>query len=87
MPLTVFKRLGLEEPKPTFISLQLADSSIKHLRGIVKLVLVKIGKFIFLVDFIILDLVEDKDRTIIFGRPFLATRKTMINVKRGPLTF
>ena len=48
-------------------------------------VLVKVDKFIFPIDFIILDMEEDKEIPIILGRPFLATGKAMIDVQRGEL--
>ncbi|XP_073051252.1 uncharacterized protein [Primulina eburnea] len=44
--------LGLGEPKPTRMSLQLADKSVKYPRGIIEAVLVKVGKFIFPADFV-----------------------------------
>ena len=43
-------------------------------------VLVKVEKLIFPVDFIVLDMEEDQDISIILGRPFLATGRTLINV-------
>ncbi|XP_074377771.1 uncharacterized protein LOC141719295 [Apium graveolens] len=73
MPLSVFMQLGLPDPKPTNMSLQLADRSITYPRGIVEDVLVKVDKIIFPVDFVILDFEEDKKVPIILGRPFLAT--------------
>ena len=48
-------------------------------------VLVKVDKFIFLADFIILDMEEDKEIPIILGRPFLATGRAMIDVQNGEL--
>ncbi|KAL5582791.1 hypothetical protein UlMin_015233 [Ulmus minor] len=81
MPLSIFRKLGLEEPTPTMVSLVMADRSIKHPRGIVEDVLVKVGRLIFLVDFIILDMKEDKDISVILGRPFLATGGAIIDVK------
>ena len=48
-------------------------------------VLVKVDKFIFLVDFIILDMEEDKEIPIILGRPFLATDRALIDMKKGEL--
>ena len=80
MPLTIFRKLGLGEPNPTTITLQLADRSIKHSKGIVEDVLIKVGKFIFPVDFIILDMIEDLEVSLILGRPFLATGKALIDV-------
>ncbi|XP_075499282.1 uncharacterized protein LOC142537670 [Primulina tabacum] len=52
MPLSVFRKLGLGEPKPTRMSLQLADRSVKYLRGVIEDVLVKVDKFIFPADFV-----------------------------------
>ena len=80
MPLSIFRRLGLEEAKPKTVTLQLADRSLKHPRGIVKDVLVKVDKFIFPVDFIVLGMPEDKEILIILGRPFLATGRALIDV-------
>ena len=65
MPFSIFRKLGLGEPKPTTITLQLADRSIKYPRGIVEDVLVKVNKFIFPVDFIVLDMEEDYDVPLI----------------------
>lgn len=64
----------------------MADKSIKLPRGIVEDVLVKVDKFIFPADFIILDMDEDYEIPLIFGKPFLATSKALIDVKRGKLT-
>ena len=60
IPLSIFKKLNLGEAKPTTVTLQLADRSLQHLRGIIEDVLVKVDKFIFLADFIILDMEEIK---------------------------
>ena len=49
-------------------------------------VLVKVDNFIFPADFIVLDIEEDQDILIILGRPFLATRRTLIDVQKGELT-
>ncbi|XP_073019317.1 uncharacterized protein [Primulina eburnea] len=47
---------------------------------------VKVDKFIFPADFVILDMEEDQDSPLIFGRPFLATRKALIDVHKGEHT-
>lgn len=78
MPLFVFRKLGMHEPQPTNISLQLAERTITHPRGVVEDVLVKVDKFIFLADFVVLNIEEDVP--IILGRPFLAIGKTLIDV-------
>ena len=80
MPLSIFRRLGLEEAKTKTVTLQLANRSLKYPRGIVKDVLVKVDKFIFSVDFIVLGMPEDKEIPIILGRPFLATGRALIDV-------
>ena len=85
MPLSIFRRLGLGEAKPTTVTLQLADRSLKHPRGIIEDVLVKVDKFIFPADFIVLDMEEDKEIPIILGRPFLATGRAIIDVQKGEL--
>ena len=85
MSLSIFKRLGLGEARPTTVTLQHADRSLKHPRGVIEDVLVKVDKFIFPADFIVLDMEEDKEIPIILGRPFLATGRAMIDVKRGEL--
>ena len=79
-PLSIFRRLGLGKARPTNITLQLANRSLKHPRGVIEDVLVKVDKFIFLADFIVLDMEEDKEIPIILGRPFLATGRAMIDV-------
>ncbi|XP_062081310.1 uncharacterized protein LOC133786111 [Humulus lupulus] len=85
MHLSVFKRLGLGEAKPTTVTLQLADRSLAHPRGIIEDVLVKVDKFIFPADFIVLDMEEDANVPIILGRPFLATGQALIDVQKGEL--
>ncbi|KAD7477475.1 hypothetical protein E3N88_00611 [Mikania micrantha] len=86
MPYAVFEKLGVEELKPTRMSIQLADRSVKYPRGIVENLLVKIDRFVFPVDFVILDMDEDKNVPLILGRPFLATARALIDVCSGKLT-
>ncbi|XP_031270008.1 uncharacterized protein LOC116128425 [Pistacia vera] len=85
MPFSIYKKLGLEGVKPTTVHLQLADKSIKYPRGVVEDVLIKVDKLIFPVDFIVLDMEEDREVPLILGRPFLATGKTSIDVHQGKL--
>ncbi|KAL5556375.1 hypothetical protein UlMin_038611 [Ulmus minor] len=86
MPMSIFKKLGIGEARPTTVSLQLADRSIAHPEGKIEDVLVKVDKFIFPVDFIVLDYEADLEVPIILGRPFLATGRTLIDVQNGELT-
>ncbi|KAL5541988.1 hypothetical protein UlMin_009698 [Ulmus minor] len=86
MPMSIFKKLGIGEARPTTISLQLADRSIAHPKGKIEDVLVKVDKFIFPVDFIVLDFEADLEVPIILGRPFLATGRALIDMQNGELT-
>ena len=85
MPLSIFKQLGLDEARPTTVILQLVDRSLKHPQGVIENVLVKVDKFIFPGDFIVLDMEKDKEIPIILGKPFLATGRAMIDVQKGEL--
>ena len=73
------------EARPTTVTLQLANQSLTHPRGIIEDVFAKLDKFIFPADFIILDMQEEKEVPIILGRPFLATGRAMIDVQKGEL--
>ena len=87
LPYSVYKQLGLGELKPTNITLSLADRSIKLPKGIVDDVLVKVDKFYYPVDFVVLDTepiaVGPNHVPIILGRPFLATFNAIINCRNG----
>ncbi|KAK4279349.1 hypothetical protein QN277_011144 [Acacia crassicarpa] len=86
MPISSFKQLAVGEARPTTVTLQLADRSIVLPEGKVEDVLVKVDKFIFPVDFIILDFEADRDVPILLGPPFVATGRTLIDVAKGELT-
>ncbi|GJX68211.1 DNA-directed DNA polymerase [Tanacetum coccineum] len=86
MPYTMYEKLGLGEPKPTRMSLELSDRSIQYPLGIVEDILIKIDKFILPIDFVILDMREDSRIPIILGRPFLATARAMIDVFNKKIT-
>ncbi|KAA3479620.1 Retrovirus-related Pol polyprotein from transposon 17.6 [Gossypium australe] len=85
MPYKMLKQLGLGKPKKTRMRIQLADKTIRILSGIIKDVLVKVDKFIFPVDFFVLDMDDDNTIPLILGRPFLATARTRIDVDAGEL--
>ena len=63
----------------------MADKTIKHPRGIVEDVLVRVEKFIFPVDFMVLNMQEDANVPIILERPFLAMGRALIDVQIGEL--
>ena len=89
----MYKQLGLGELKTTNITLSLADRSVKIPKGIVEDVLVKVDKFYYPVDFVVLDtepIASGPNHVpIILGRPFLATANAIINSRNGvmQLTF
>ncbi|KAL0433649.1 UNVERIFIED_CONTAM: hypothetical protein Slati_2699200 [Sesamum latifolium] len=76
----------MHELTPTIVTFQLADRSIKYPRGIIEDVLVKVRKFVIPVDFIVLDMEEDKNMPLILGRPFLATSRALFDVQKSQLT-
>ncbi|GJX72503.1 hypothetical protein Tco_0309674 [Tanacetum coccineum] len=86
MPLSTYLNLRLGELAHTKLTVELADRAVKYPKGIAKHMLVRIGKFIFPVDFIILDMLEDIKVPLILGRPFLSTTRAKIDVYKGKIT-
>ncbi|XP_027341719.1 uncharacterized protein LOC113854728 [Abrus precatorius] len=80
MSLSMLKRIGELEIKPTRMTLQVVDRSMKYLYGVAKDDLVKVDKFVFPIDFFIMDMEEDMEVPLILGRPFMKTAKVIINV-------
>ncbi|GJZ74238.1 transposon ty3-I gag-pol polyprotein [Tanacetum coccineum] len=80
MPFFMFKRLQIGNLQPTNIMIEMVDITMKAPRGIIKNVLVQIDKFIFRVDFVIMDMVEDLNVPLILGRPLLANAHAQIDV-------
>ncbi|XP_015954605.1 uncharacterized protein LOC107478964 [Arachis duranensis] len=83
MSLAMMKRMRIEEAKPTRMALQLADRTFKFSHRVVEDLLVKEGEFIFPVDFVVLDMEEEANTSIILGRPFLATAGAIIDIQKG----
>nr|GEU74737.1 hypothetical protein [Tanacetum cinerariifolium] len=73
MPLSIWKKLSLLEHTPTRMTLELADRSITHPKGFFEDVLVKVGKFHFPTDFVVVDFEVDPRVPFILGRSFLRT--------------
>ncbi|GJT01389.1 gag-pol polyprotein [Tanacetum coccineum] len=80
MPLSTYVNLGLGELAHTKLTVELADGIVKYPKGIAENVLVGIGKFVFSVDVIILDM------PLILGRPFLSTAHAKIDVFKRKTT-
>ncbi|GKF75919.1 reverse transcriptase domain-containing protein, partial [Tanacetum coccineum] len=82
MPLSIWKKLSLPELTPTRMILELADRSTTSPSGIAEDVFVKVGKFHFLADFVVVD----PRVPLILGRPFLRTVHALIDVYGEELT-
>ncbi|KAL4303540.1 hypothetical protein GQ457_10G011170 [Hibiscus cannabinus] len=87
MPKFVFQKLGIGEAKPTTVMLQLADHSYVQPEEKIEDILVKVDKFIFPADFLILDCEANIDAPIILGRPFLATGRVLFDFGNEELIF
>ncbi|GJU38173.1 putative reverse transcriptase domain-containing protein [Tanacetum coccineum] len=86
MPLSTYLNLGLGKLAHTKLTVELADRTVKYPKGIAENVLVGIGKFVFPVDFIILDMPEDIKVPLILERPFLSTARAKIDVYKRNIT-
>ncbi|GKD30606.1 putative reverse transcriptase domain-containing protein, partial [Tanacetum coccineum] len=86
MPLSTYLNLGLGELAHTKLTVELVDRTVKYPKGIAENVLVGIGKFVFIVDFIILDMFEDIKVPLILGRPSLSTARAKIDVYKRKIT-
>ncbi|GJU05805.1 transposon ty3-I gag-pol polyprotein [Tanacetum coccineum] len=87
MPYSMFLRLNLGDLKPTQMCIEHANKTTQFPKGIAENIMVKIDKFVFPVDFVILDMEEDHRIPIILGRPFLATAHAMIDVFNKKISF
>ncbi|GJV95528.1 putative reverse transcriptase domain-containing protein [Tanacetum coccineum] len=86
MPLSTYLNLGLGKLAHTKLTIELADRIVKSPKGIVENILVGIGKFTILVDFIILDMPEDIKVSLILERPFLSIARAKIDVYKRKIT-
>ena len=87
MPLSIYKKLGLGDPKPTAMRLLMADRTVKRPIGILHDVLVKVESFIFPAYFVILHCEVHFQVPIILGRPFLATGRALVDMEKGKMKF
>nr|GEW48431.1 reverse transcriptase domain-containing protein [Tanacetum cinerariifolium] len=79
-------KLSLPELTPTRMTLELADRSITHPKGVAKNIFVKVGKFHFPTDFVVVDFEADPRDFLILGRSFLRTSRALIDVYREEIT-
>ncbi|GJY02413.1 reverse transcriptase domain-containing protein [Tanacetum coccineum] len=86
MPLSIWKKLSLPELTPTRMTLELADRSITYPKGLAEDVFVKVGKFHFPTDFVVVDFEADPQVPLILGRSFLRTGRALIDVYGEEIT-
>nr|GEV84936.1 DNA-directed DNA polymerase [Tanacetum cinerariifolium] len=86
MPLSIWKNLSLPELTPTQMTLELANRSITRPKGVAEDVFVKVGKFHFLTDFVVVDFEADPRVPLILGRSFLRTGRALIDVYGEEIT-
>ncbi|GKD57961.1 reverse transcriptase domain-containing protein, partial [Tanacetum coccineum] len=86
MPLSIWKKLLLPKLTPTQMILELADRATTSPSGIAEDVFIKVGKFHFPDDFVVIDYVVDPRVPLILGRPFLRTAHALIDVYGKELT-
>ncbi|GKC57301.1 reverse transcriptase domain-containing protein [Tanacetum coccineum] len=85
IPLSIWKKLSLPKLTPTRMTLELADRSITHPKGLAEDVFIKIGKFHFPTNFVVVDFEAGPRVPLILGRSFLRTSRALIDVFEGEL--
>nr|GEV47762.1 reverse transcriptase domain-containing protein [Tanacetum cinerariifolium] len=85
MPLSIWKKLKLPTLNDSKMVLELADRTISKPTGVAENVFVKVDKFYFLADFVVLDFIADSCIPLILGRPFLSTAHALIDVYEGEI--
>ncbi|GJS68330.1 reverse transcriptase domain-containing protein [Tanacetum coccineum] len=85
MPLSIWKKLGLPGLNDTKMVLELSDRTISKPTGVAENVFVKVGKFYFPTDFVVLDFIVDPRVPLILGRPFFRTSHALIDVYEGEI--
>nr|GEY38527.1 hypothetical protein [Tanacetum cinerariifolium] len=86
MPLSTWKKLRLPTLNDTKMVLELADRTISKPTGVAENVFVKVGKFYFPADFVVLDFIADPRVPLILGRPFLSIAHALIDVYEWEIT-
>nr|GEV10406.1 DNA-directed DNA polymerase [Tanacetum cinerariifolium] len=86
MPLSIWKKLSLPELTPTRMTLELADRSITRPKGVAEEVFVKVGKFLFPTDFVVVDFEADPRVPLFLRRSFLWTGRALIDVYGEEIT-
>ena len=87
MPMVIYKKLLYPALSPTYMCVQLADSTIRYPEGIAKNVLVHVRDSFVLADFVVMDIEGDLRIELIFGQPFLRAARARIDVGRGEIHY
>ncbi|GJV98857.1 reverse transcriptase domain-containing protein, partial [Tanacetum coccineum] len=85
MPLSIWKKLQLSGLTETKMVIELADRTISKPTGVAENIFVKVGKFYFPADFVVLDFIADLRVPLILGRPFLWTAHALIDIYEGEI--
>jgi len=81
----MLKRIDDLKVRPTRMTLQLANRFVKLLYGVVEDMLVRVGQFTFPVDFVVMDVEEDRKVTLILGKPFMKIAKMVIDMENSKM--
>ena len=87
MPMVIYEKLLYPALSPTYMCVQLADSTIRYPEGIAKNVLVRVRDSFVLTNFVVMDIEGDLGIELILGRPFLRAARARIDVGRGEIHF
>lgn len=86
MPYPFYKKLSRLDLKLIRMGIHLANNKVTFPRGTVEIFLVKIEKFVFPTDFVVLDMEDYNQVPIILGRPFLSSARDLVDVRESKLT-
>lgn len=86
MPYLFFKKFNLLELKPTRMAIHMSNRFITYPQGIMEDLLVKFGEFVFLVDFVVLNMKKDEEVPVILGRPFLSIVRSLVDIHDSKYT-
>ncbi|XP_023766256.1 uncharacterized protein LOC111914765 [Lactuca sativa] len=86
IPYSFYKNLGLTRFQETKMTLRMLDHSIINPYGIIEDFLLQVGKFVFPIEFMVLDMKEDEELHIIFGWPFFSTERALVYIHNSKRT-
>ncbi|KAL9667076.1 hypothetical protein QQ045_001423 [Rhodiola kirilowii] len=86
MPLATYYELGLEGMRATKMAMQLVDGTTRKPKEFIENVPIKIDKFYFPCDFVVMDTGNKANTSLVFGRPFLATAGFKVDLGKGKLS-